>query len=163
MPVALVVIHDTFESLFTPLTQYRRRIRRQDEDNERLPIIFNDYVNCLIGDPTADKVSALIQPAAKAGAEYFCIDCGWYADGGSWWDSVGEWEPSKLRFPDGLSETLKQIRAAGMTLGLWVEPEVVGIRSRVSYSSRRGGRTDSLRGFYKCRRTHWRGPRMDDS
>jgi alpha-galactosidase len=122
VPVALVVVRDNFESLFVPLTQYRRRIRRQHEGNERLPIIDNDYMNCLMGDPTSEKVGALIQPAAKAGAEYFCIDCGWYADGGGWWDSVGEWEPSKLRFPAGLSEKLNQIRAAGMTPGLWVEP-----------------------------------------
>ena len=129
VPVALVVVRSNFEDLFTPLTEYRRRIRRRHEDNERLPIIFNDYMNCLMGDPTADRVAALIQPAAKAGAEYFCIDCGWYADGSGWWDSVGEWEPSKSRFPAGLSETLDRIRAAGMIPGLWVEPEVVGIRS----------------------------------
>jgi alpha-galactosidase len=134
VPVALVVVHDNFESLFAPLTQYRRRIRRQHEDNEQLPIIFNDYMNCLMGDPTSEKVGALIQPAAKAGAEYFCIDCGWYADGAGWWDSVGEWEPSKLRFPAGLSETLKQIRATGMIPGLWLEPEVVGVRSPVASS-----------------------------
>jgi alpha-galactosidase len=132
VPVALVLVNDNFESLFAPLTQYRRRIRRHHEDNEKLPIIFNDYMNCLMGDPTAEKVGALIKPAAKAGAEYFCIDCGWYADGGGWWDSVGEWEPSKLRFPAGLSETLKQIKNAGMIPGLWVEPEVVGIHSPVA-------------------------------
>ena len=70
VPVALVLVHDNFESLFVPLTQYRRRIRRHHEDNEKLPIIFNDYMNCLMGDPTLEKVGALIQPAAKADAKY---------------------------------------------------------------------------------------------
>ena len=101
VPVALVVVDSKFDTVFTPLTQYRRRIRRHHEDNERLPIIFNDYMNCLFGDPTTEKVSALIQPAAQAGAEYFCIDCGWYADDSGWWDCVGEWEPSTSRFLPG--------------------------------------------------------------
>lgn len=129
VPVALVVVRSNLESLFAPLTQYRRRIRRQHVDNDRMPIIFNDYMNCLMGDPTAEKVSALIEPAAKAGAEYFCIDCGWYADNSGWWDAVGEWEPSRRRFPAGLGETLDRIRAAGMIPGLWLEPEVIGVRS----------------------------------
>jgi alpha-galactosidase len=49
-------------------------------DNQRLPVIFNDYMNCLMGDPTPEKVETLTTPAAEAGAQYFCIDCGWYAD-----------------------------------------------------------------------------------
>lgn len=74
--VSLVVVASDFETLFTPLTQYRRRMRRQHRDNQKLPIIFNDYINYLIGDPTTTKVVALIKPAAEAEAQYFCIDCG---------------------------------------------------------------------------------------
>ena len=39
---------------------------------------------------------------AEVGAEIFCIDAGWYDDGGDWWPSVGEWQPSTTRFPGGL-------------------------------------------------------------
>ena len=132
VPVALTVVDGSLNTAYTPLTQYRRSIRRWHADNEHLPIIFNDYMNSLMGDPTTEKVEALIAPAAKAGAESFCIDCGWYSDDAGWWDTVGQWEPSLIRFPSGLKGVLDKIRAAGMIPGLWVEPEVVGVYSPVA-------------------------------
>ena len=108
------------------LTQYRRRIRRENKDNEKLPVIFNDYMNCLWGKPEAEKEYPMIQKAAEAGCEYYCIDAGWYADG-DWWDSVGEWKESHLRFPEGLKKVTDSIRSFGMVPGVWLEPEVMGI------------------------------------
>ncbi|TPX11550.1 uncharacterized protein E0L32_007761 [Thyridium curvatum] len=114
------------DTAFAALTQYRRRIRRPHEDNS---IFFNDYMNCLMGDPSDEKVLALVDPVAKSGAEYFVIDCGWYADDSNWWDDVGEWEPSKKRFPMGFEKLLGKIREKGLKPGLWIEPEVIGVRS----------------------------------
>ncbi len=97
-----------------------------------MPVVFNDYMNTLDGDPTTEKLLPLIAAAAEAGAEVFCIDAGWYDDSGAWWDTVGEWTPSTTRFPGGLSEVVEAIRDAGMSPGLWLEPEVVGVRSPVA-------------------------------
>ena len=58
------------------LTRYRRKIRRKNKDNESLAVIFNDYMNCLWADPTTEKELPLIDAAAEAGCEYFCIDAG---------------------------------------------------------------------------------------
>ena len=102
-------------------------------DHQRLPVIFNDYMNTLMGDPTTERLLPLITAAASVGAEYFCVDAGWYAEPGeSWWDTVGAWKPSPTRFSGGLGEVLEHIRTAGMTPGLWLEPEVVGVRSPVA-------------------------------
>lgn len=68
----------------------------------------------------------------SAGSRYYCIDAGWYADDDGWWDSVGEWEPSTTRFPSGFDALIDSIRDAGMVPGLWLEPEVIGIRSKVA-------------------------------
>ncbi|MET9831051.1 glycoside hydrolase family 36 protein [Streptomyces sp. NPDC006385] len=117
------------------LTSYRRAVRRPHPDHTALPVVFNDYMNTLMGDPTTEKLLPLIDAAAEAGAEYFCVDSGWYddwADGG-WWDSVGAWLPSARRFPDGgIQRVLDRIRERGMVPGLWLEPEVVGVRSPVA-------------------------------
>ncbi|WP_431930757.1 alpha-galactosidase [Nonomuraea jabiensis] len=100
VPVALAV--GEHDEAFAALTRYRRAIRRPHPDHERLPVIFNDYMNCLMGDPTTEKLLPLIDAAAEAGAEYFVIDAGWYAEiDRSWWDTVGAWEPSATRFPGG--------------------------------------------------------------
>ncbi|KAL4888883.1 glycoside hydrolase superfamily [Aspergillus ambiguus] len=132
VPVALCHVMNSYDTAFAAMTQYRRHIRQKFRDNERLPIIFNDYMNCLMGDPTDKKILALVNPAVRAGAEYFVIDAGWYADDSGWWDDVGLWEPSKERFPMGFKELLSTLRKNGLTPGLWIEPEVVGVRSVVA-------------------------------
>ncbi|MFF2426372.1 alpha-galactosidase [Streptomyces mirabilis] len=119
------------------LTRYRRAQRRPHADHQRLPVIFNDYMNCLMGDPTTEKLLPHIDAAADAGAEYFVIDAGWYdGDDGGWWDSVGAWEPAACRFPGtrGIHEVLDRIRERGMVPGLWLEPEVIGVRSPMAKS-----------------------------
>ncbi|MEU4158631.1 alpha-galactosidase [Actinoplanes sp. NPDC026670] len=108
------------------LTAQRRTLRQPDR---ALPVIFNDYMNTLMGDPTTAKLLPLIDAAAAAGAEIFCIDAGWYDNDTTWWDSVGEWQPSTTRFPGGLAEVVDRIRAHAMVPGLWLEPEVIGVRS----------------------------------
>ncbi|WP_223165812.1 alpha-galactosidase [Lentzea indica] len=131
VPVALAFSADGGpDDAFAALTRYRRATRRPHPDHDGLPVIFNDYMNCLMGDPTTAKLLPLIDAAAGAGAEYFVIDAGWYAEEGeNWWDTVGAWQPSRTRFPGGLQKVLDRIRERGMVPGLWLEPEVVGVRS----------------------------------
>jgi alpha-galactosidase len=148
VPVAIAVSDDGFDGAVARLTAYRRAIRRRHDDHRRLPVIFNDYMNTLMGEPTTERLLPLIDAAAAAGAEYFCIDAGWYAElGEPWWDTVGAWQPSATRFPHGITEVLDRIRAHGMVPGLWLEPEVVGVASPVAgrlpdeaFFSRRGRR-----------------------
>lgn len=126
VPCALAVVEGGFQDGIRELTKYRRKIRRPNEDNLHPTVIFNDYMNCLMGDPTTEKLLPLIDAAAEVGCKYFCIDAGWYSDG-EWWDGVGEWLPSKARFPGGIQEPLRYIRDKGMIPGLWLELEVMGI------------------------------------
>lgn len=126
VPVALSLVKGGLQEALQEITRYRRRILRPCEDNRQLPVIFNDYMNCLMGDPTTEKLLPLIDAAASAGCEYFCIDCGWYSDG-PWWDGVGEWLPSALRFPGGIKQPIDYIKSKGMIPGLWLELEVMGI------------------------------------
>jgi len=133
VPAGVVVSGGGFEGAVAGLTDLRRAIRRGHDDHRRLPVIFNDYMNTLMGNPTTERLLPLIEAAARTGAEYFCIDSGWYARlGEGWWDTVGAWKPSASRFPGGITEVLDRIRAAGMIPGLWLEPEVVGIHSPVA-------------------------------
>ncbi|NUR60150.1 MAG: alpha-galactosidase [Catenulispora sp.] len=120
---------DGFAEAAAALTTYRRALRRPHPDHTALPVIFNDYMNTVMGDPSTERLLPLIDAAAAAGAEYFVIDAGWYAGYESWWDNVGEWRESPVRFPGGLIEVVDRIRATGMVPGLWLEPEVVGVRS----------------------------------
>jgi alpha-galactosidase len=132
VPATVVVTDAGFEGAVAVLTAVRRAIRRPHPDHRNLPVVFNDYMNTLMGNPTTERLRPLVAAAAQAGAEYFCIDAGWYAEiDQDWWDTVGEWKPAASRFPGGITEVLDQIRAAGMVPGLWLEPEVVGLNSPV--------------------------------
>jgi len=128
VPAAIGAVRGGFDEAIGQFTVYRRAIRRPNEDNRLLRVIFNDYMNCLWGSPTTAKLLPLIDAAAEVGSEYFCIDAGWYA-AGEWWDGVGEWLPSAERFPEGIKFVLDYIRGKGMIPGLWLELEVMGIRS----------------------------------
>jgi alpha-galactosidase len=131
VPVALGCVRGGFEEAVSALTRYRRAAcLRPHRDNRQCPVIFNDYMNCLTGNPTTEKELPLIDAAAEAGCEYFVIDAGWYAEQNeTWWDSVGIWQPSKTRWSGGLQNVLARIRSRGMVPGLWLEIEVAGIRS----------------------------------
>ena len=113
------------------LTRYRRWLRGA-AGAHHLPVVYNDFMNTLMGQPTTDELLPLVRRAAQAGVEVFCIDAGWFADPaiGDWWSTVGEWREAPARFPDGgLRRVIDAIRDAGMAPGLWLEPEVVGIDS----------------------------------
>ena len=127
VPVSVGSLIGGFDEAMGELTKYRRAIRRPNADNENLPVIFNDYMNCLFADPTTEKELPLIEAAKEAGCEYYVIDAGWYADG-FWWDYVGEWLPSAKRFPNGLEAVTNRIVEKGMVPGVWLELEVMGIK-----------------------------------
>jgi len=126
IPVAVVIQQGQAVEAFQTLNEYRRRIRHFRAVDRELPVVFNDFMNCLMADPTTERELPLIDRAAKLGAEYYVIDAGWYADG-PWWDTVGEWQPvAERRFPHGLKEVLDHIVARGMKPGLWLELERMG-------------------------------------
>ena len=131
VPVAIGCVRGGFSNAVESLTHYRRlACLTPHQDNSRCPVIFNDYMNCLWGDPTEAKELPMVAAAAKAGCEYYVIDAGWYADlHEDWSPTIGAWQPSSTRFPRGLKFLLDQIRQAGMVPGLWLEPEVAGAKS----------------------------------
>ncbi|HEY6676164.1 MAG TPA: glycoside hydrolase family 36 protein [Terrimicrobium sp.] len=128
VPVTFTYVKGDLQTALGTLTHARRLLRRPHRDMDTLPVIFNDYMNCLWGNPTTESLLPIIDTAAEVGAEYFVVDAGWYAElGETWWESVGAWQPSVTRFPAGLSEVIQYIRAKGMIPGLWLEIEVMGI------------------------------------
>ncbi len=123
---ACVSLGEDFDSALAEMTAYRRRLFVNQERNASMSVIFNDYMNCLGADPTEEKEIPVIDLAAEAGAEYYCMDAGWYADG-TWWETVGEWMPCEWRFPHGLKYVFDYIKSKGMVPGIWLEIEVMGI------------------------------------
>lgn len=129
VPMVLAVSSDGIEGAVRELTRDRRYHRRSVVE---MPVVFNDYMNTLMGNPTEKALLPLIGAAAEVGVDVFCIDAGWYDDTTDWFESVGDWVPSARRFPRGLGHLLRVIRSHGLIAGIWLEPEVVGVKSRAA-------------------------------
>ena len=82
---------------------------------------------------TEEQVWHAIDCAAELGAEVFFIDASWYAKPrGHWWSTVGDWQVSRERFPQGLAPFRARVHAAGMLWGLWMDAERLGHESQVA-------------------------------
>ena len=82
---------------------------------------------------TPEEVVHAIEAAAEVGVEVFFIDASWYAAPQSnWWSTVGDWEVSRERFPEGLQPFADLARQKGMLFGLWMDAERVGAESQVA-------------------------------
>ena len=63
---------------------------------------------------------------AGVNLDHWWIDAGWFEGGDvSWWDSVGNWEPDRERFPRGLKAVSDHAHARGLKMIVWFEPERV--------------------------------------
>ncbi len=129
VPAAFGCCTGGFGEAIKELTKYRRKVLKPQNAWERdCPVIFNDYMNCLWGDPTKEKLLPLIDAAAKVGAEAFCIDAGWFGPkDASWGKGLGDWYPSTDRFgQEGLQGIVQYIKLKGLIPGVWLEMEVCG-------------------------------------
>ena len=129
VPVAVGCVRGGFGEAVAALTAYRRATRLHPRsDNQRCPVVFNDVV-MLDSNQTPERELPLIESAAQAGCEVFCMDAGWCSPPGeNWWANVGDWEPNRNRFPGrSFPDLLDTIRRKGMMPGLWIEPEVAGM------------------------------------
>ncbi len=126
VPAGAAVVKGGLNPAVAALTRYRRCVRRPNQDDVKLNVVFNDYMNCLMGDPTTERELPIIDKAAELGCEYYCLDAGWYDDG-FWWDRVGEWKEAPRRFPGGLKEVCDYAHSKGLKMGLWLEIEVMGV------------------------------------
>jgi len=82
VPVSLAVAPGGVDEIVAALTVQRRALHRRTQRRlgrphrspADLPVILNDYMNTLMGDPTTARLLPLVDAAATAGADYFCID-----------------------------------------------------------------------------------------
>lgn len=148
VPAAIGCCDGNFTDAIRELTKYRRSILKpRNTWTGHLPVVFNDYMNCLWADPTDDKLFPLIDSAADVGTECFCMDAGWFSNRNvPWGASLGDWEPSADRFGSGgLQHMINYILSKGMIPGLWLEVEVCGENSALgkkpdSWFLRRNGK-----------------------
>ncbi|KPC84726.1 alpha-galactosidase [Streptomyces sp. NRRL S-4] len=91
---------------------------------EPRPVLYNSW-EATAFDVTFDGQRRLAELAARAGAELFVVDDGWFGARDSDRAGLGDWVPRPSAFPDGLRPLSDHVHGLGMRFGLWVEPEMV--------------------------------------
>lgn len=120
----------SLNQLLGDMTKYRRHICGLAPIDRNLPTIFNEYMHLSWDSPSEETTKIYAPVVAKTGVEYYVIDCGWHNEepGNIIYPYVGQWMESKSKFPSGVRATTDFIRSLGMKAGLWIEPEIIGIK-----------------------------------
>ena len=129
-PAVYGCVKGGFEEAIADLTAYKRRTYHTAFRAGQVPVCFNDYMNCLWAQPSRDRLMPLIEAAADAGCEVFCIDAGWFGKRGEWHRHNGDWMPWDELFGEGgLQGVLDEIKSRGMLPGVWLEMETADAES----------------------------------
>jgi alpha-galactosidase len=98
--------------------------------DELRPVVYNSWeaTGFAVHDAGQRELAGI---AARAGAEVFVMDDGWFLGRRGDTAGLGDWEADPERFPDGLRPLADHVRGLGMRFGIWVEPEMVNADSRL--------------------------------
>ncbi len=80
-------------------------------------------------DVSHQVVLDLADKAKELGVEMLVLDDGWFGRRNDDTTSLGDWFADLSKFPDGIEETARQVKAKGLKFGLWFEPEMVNKES----------------------------------
>ncbi|KAA9154591.1 alpha-galactosidase [Amycolatopsis acidicola] len=92
------------------------------------PVVVNTW-EATYFDHDLTKLRRLAERAAQVGVERFVLDDGWFRGRRDDTAGLGDWYVDDDVWPEGLEPLISHVRALGMDLGLWVEPEMVNADS----------------------------------
>lgn len=111
-------------------TFVREHIVRGSWKNKVRPVLLNSWEAAYFK-INESKLLSLAKDGAKAGIELFVLDDGWFGKRNDDTSSLGDWEVNPEKFPKGLSHFADEIKKLGMSFGIWVEPEMVNVDSKL--------------------------------
>lgn len=95
------------------------------------PLTLNTW-EAVYFDHRPERLLALADDAAAVGVERLVLDDGWFLGRRDDTAGLGDWTVDPQMWPDGLAPLADRVHGHGMQFGLWVEPEMVNLRSRLA-------------------------------
>ncbi len=77
------------------------------------------------------KLVELAKEAKNIGIELIVLDDGWFGERNDDTSSLGDWFVNTKKFPGGLKGVADKIKALGLDFGIWVEPEMINVKSKL--------------------------------
>jgi alpha-galactosidase len=129
-PTALFVWSD--RGLDGIADRLHRRLRARDtHPSTPRPLTLNSW-EAVYFDHDLDRLTDLVDRAAKVGVERFVLDDGWFNGRRNASAGLGDWLVDDRVWPDGLHPLVELVHARGMQFGLWFEPEMVNLDSELA-------------------------------
>nr|MDA3849683.1 alpha-galactosidase [Spirochaetaceae bacterium] len=94
------------------------------------PVLINSW-EANYFDVNEKKILKQAKQAADLGMELYVLDDGWFGHRDDDTSSLGDWFPHAKKFPRGLKPLAEKINALGMDFGIWVEPEMICLDSKL--------------------------------
>ncbi len=104
-------------------------VRGEWKDKER-PILLNSWEAAYFN-INESRLLKLAKAGKAVGIELFVMDDGWFGERNDDSCSLGDWKPNPKKLPNGIKGISEKIEALGMKFGLWVEPEMVNVKSEL--------------------------------
>lgn len=92
------------------------------------PVLLNSWEAAYFN-INESKLLKLAKAGKEAGVELFVMDDGWFGNRRDDHQSLGDWHVNKKKLPGGLKGLCDKVNALGLDFGIWVEPEMVNVRS----------------------------------
>ncbi len=104
-------------------------VRGKWKKRER-PVLLNSWEAAYF-DINERKLLKLAKAGKEVGIELFVMDDGWFGDRNDDKTSLGDWYVNPKKLPNGVSGLCKKVNDLGLDFGIWVEPEMVNVESRL--------------------------------
>jgi len=108
----------------------REHIVRGEWKKKTRPILLNSWEAAYF-DINESKLVRLAKAGASLGMELFVMDDGWFGERDNDATSLGDWDVNTKKLPHGLKGLAEKINDLGMDFGIWVEPEMISVKSRL--------------------------------
>lgn len=109
-----------------------RRVRgRATHPPRPRPLTLNSW-EALYFDHNLERLTDLVDRAARIGVERFVLDDGWFRGRRRANAGLGDWIVDSDVWPHGLHPLVDLVRRHGMQFGLWFEPEMINLDSELA-------------------------------
>ena len=106
----------------------QEHIIRSDWRDVPRPILINNWEATYMKF-TGEKIVGIARQAAELGIDMMVLDDGWFGRRNDDHDGLGDWQVNEAKLGCTMKELVDTIHGMGMRFGLWIEPEMVNMRS----------------------------------
>ena len=111
-------------------TFYAQHLINPHFAHQERPILINNWEATFM-DFTEDKLMPIVERAKELGIEMFVLDDGWFGHRDDDRSSLGDWFVDEKKFNHGIAGFAKRVHDLDMKFGLWFEPEMISIDSKL--------------------------------